>query len=153
MQREISPAHRQSMLEQAALAPRLRVHELWHPGPEDAVHRLVIAAQPGSRFMPHCHPTQWEILIPLQGSLDLLYFSAAGQLQARHALQPGDVIQLPPAQPHALYIHQPCCFFEVKPGPLQAAAFLSGFPTEAEPLATAVLDWYAEARIGEAWSA
>lgn len=153
MQREVTAALRQSMLEQAANAPRRRVHELWHPAPEDQVHRLVIAVQPGSRFMPHTHPVQWEVLVLLEGRMDLLLFAADGTLQARHELHAGDVMQLPPGQHHALLAHTPSCFFEIKPGPLSPALFTANFPAEQDEAAASVLDWYQHARPGERWAA
>lgn len=153
MQRQVTAAQRQSMLEQAASAPRRRVHELWHPTPEDAVHRLVVAVQPGSRFMPHQHPLQWEVLVLLEGRMDLLLFAADGTLQARHALHPGEVMQLPPGQHHALLAHTPSCFFEIKPGPLTPALFTEHFPAEQDDAAAGVLDWYQHAQPGERWLA
>jgi len=138
----------QQLLTQALSSPRLRTHQLWHSDHQDRVQRLVVAAQPGTYFRPHLHSEQWELLQPLFGEGDLLTLDEQGMIMTRQTLTVGQVLELPPGLIHTLSVHQPFCFFEVKPGPFVEAQVPAWSPQETSPQATLARDWLQQATPG-----
>ena len=129
----ISPAQLAELARQAEQSPRQRAHRLLHKSHAEVVQRLLIAVAPDSYFRPHRHPAAvpWEMLLPLQGELDLLLFDETGQLEARHRLggeQGLAVVDVPAQRWHSLYCPTPCLLLEIKPGPYQPAHFVEFAP-------------------------
>ena len=143
------------LFRQAKESPRRRSHLLLHKDHGDQVQRLVIALTTGSYVRPHQHSEQWEMLVLLQGRLDLLFFAAGGRLTERFALT-GDgrsVIQIPPGQIHGAAVMQDeTAVLEIKPGPYRVNEFVDWAPAEGAPEATSFLDWAVHAEPGALWT-
>lgn len=139
----------QQLLAEAAQAPRLRTHQLWHQDHQDQVQRLLLAAQPGSYVAAHQHDEQWECLIPLYGELEWLHLDEEGMLLTRRELRPGEVLEIPPATIHTLIFNEPCCLFELKPGPFAPSRFAEWSPKEGETAVPAFQAWLQRAKPGE----
>ena len=136
------------LLAEAAHAPRLRTHRLWHQDHQDTVQRLLLAAQPGSYVAAHQHSEQWECLLPLYGEVELLSFDKQGTLLTRRTLTPGDALEMPPATIHTLIFNQPCCLFEVKPGPFAPILFADWAPKEGDADVADFQAWLQRAQPG-----
>jgi cupin fold WbuC family metalloprotein len=140
----------------AKAAPRRRSHLLLHSGHDDQVQRLVIALCPGTYVRAHRHPDQWEMLVPLRGRADLLFFAPGGELTERIALSSGgtSVVQIPQGQIHCVVVlEDETAVMEVKPGPYRVSDFLDWAPEEGSPEAASFESWAKRAVIGERWSA
>jgi cupin fold WbuC family metalloprotein len=143
------------LLRQAQTSPRLRSHLLLHSGPDDQVQRLAIALRLGTYVRPHVHSMQWEMLVLLRGSLDVLFFDAGGQMQERIKLAPGctSVVQIPQGQVHgAVVAMDDTVVIETKPGPYRPNEFMEWAPAENTSEAAAVVKWMATAALATAWS-
>jgi cupin fold WbuC family metalloprotein len=92
------------MARQAARSERKRVH-LLHEGHGDQVQRRVIVAQPGTYVRPHRHPDQWEMLVLLQGSGNLLRFDPNGQIASHAAMSArAPTAQIPAGLWHGFWV-------------------------------------------------
>ena len=138
----------QQLLEQALASPRLRSHQLWHRDHQDPVQRLLVAAQPGTYFRPHVHSGQWELLQPVFGAGELLTLDKQGVVLTRQTLTIGQVLELPAGLIHTLSVHQPFCFFEVKPGPFVEAQIPTWAPEETSDHAERARSWLQQATPG-----
>ncbi|SDE16477.1 cupin fold metalloprotein, WbuC family [Bradyrhizobium brasilense] len=78
------------LLEAATSATRLRTHMLLHESHADRVQRLIISLQRGTYVQPHRHPEQWELIVPLQGTLAVYVFSDAGVITERFEIAPSN---------------------------------------------------------------
>jgi len=143
------------LFRQAKESPRRRSHLLLHKDHGDQVQRLVIALTMGSYVRAHQHSEQWEMLVLLQGRLDLLFFAAGGRLTERFALT-GDgrtMIQIPQGQIHgAVVMQDETAILEIKPGPYHANEFVDWAPPEGTPEAASFLDWAIRAEPGALWA-
>jgi cupin fold WbuC family metalloprotein len=143
------------LFRQAGESPRRRSHLLMHKDHSDPVQRLVIALKDGSYVRPHLHSEQWEMLVLLQGRLDVLFFAAGGRLTERFALTSDgrSVIQIPPGQIHsAAAMQDDTAVMEVKPGPYRSNEFVDWAPPEAAPEAPSFLEWAVRAEPGALWT-
>ena len=142
------------LFRQAKASPRLRAHLLLHGGHDDPVQRLAIALCRGSYVRPHVHSAQWEMLILLRGSADVLFFTPEGRLVERTALSGGatTVLQIPQGQAHAAVAFQDdTAVIEVKPGPYRANEFMDWAPAEGSADAGAFVEWMMQAAVGTSW--
>ena len=73
-----STCHR--LLSDAKTSPRRRSHLLLHESHADPTQRLLVAFEQSSYIQPHRHPEQWEMIIPMRGTLTLLLFSDDGHV-------------------------------------------------------------------------
>jgi cupin fold WbuC family metalloprotein len=130
------------MTAHAAKSERKRVHLLLHAGHGDQVQRLLIFMQVGTYVRPHCHPTQWEMLVLLQGQGDLLRFGADGRLEGRIEMGPQlPVVQIPAGAWHGFVVRAPdTVVMELKPGPYQPSEFADWAPPEGDPEASRFLE-------------
>ena len=136
--------------EDARQSQRQRDIHLLHTGPEDTLHRMLNAMQPGTYITPHRHTTvpKAEAVVVLQGSLGFICFDDAGHYNTQ------DFIYINPAQGiwgvdyragvwHTFLALEPdTVIFEVKPGPYDAATdkeFAPWAPPEEDPRAYAYL--------------
>ena len=142
----------QQLLAEAANSPRLRSHQLWHQDHQDTVQRMLLAAQPGSYVAAHQHTQQWECLIPVYGEVEWLRFNEQGTLLERRRLTPGDVLEMPAATIHTLVFNQPCCLFEVKPGPFAPSQFAEWAPQEGQAGVAEIQAWLTLAKPGERYA-
>src|SRR5215468_5451932 len=85
------------MAHDATQGERKRAHLLLHDGHGDQVQRLIIVTQPGTYVRPHRHPEQWEMLVLLQGSGDLLSFDANGSVASRSQMSASALVAQIPA--------------------------------------------------------
>ena len=82
------------LVSKAESLPRKRAHHNLHESLDEDIHRLCIAAAPGSYIRPHRHAQRgkWELLVALSGSVSVLTFLPDGTVKDRVELAPdGDV--------------------------------------------------------------
>jgi cupin fold WbuC family metalloprotein len=141
------------LTETAALSLRKRAHLLLHNGPDDQVQRLLIAAQPGTYVRPHQHTQQWEMLVLMQGRLDVLILKADGRLISRHRMsQSTQLLQIPVSVWHSCAVCEPnTVVLEIKPGPYRPNEFAPWSAQEETPEGADLQVWLANARPGETW--
>jgi len=91
---------------------------------------------------------QWEMLVLLNGSLDVLFFDDTARVQERIRLAPDctKVLQIPQGQVHgASVVADDTVVIEVKPGPYRANEFMDWAPAENSPEAASFVEWLAGA--------
>jgi cupin fold WbuC family metalloprotein len=139
----------ESAIEGARTSPRGRIIFPLQKGPEDPLHRMFNAMQPGSYVQPHCHDMtpKPESVIVLRGSIAYLVFDAAGRItNTIIARAGGDTfgIDSTPEVWHTFFALEPdTVVFECKPGPYDGTTdkrFAPWAPAEGTPEATALLD-------------
>lgn len=147
-----------TLLTNAAQNPRLRCAYTLHQSYAEPVQRMVVAMQPDSYVQPHQHtePAQWELFVMLQGQVDFLLFSPAGQLLQKHRLAAGQScagLELAPGQFHSVVaVDGPAIFLEVKQGPFDPAAprsYGQFAPAETDPHAGIFLQQMRQAQVGD----
>jgi cupin fold WbuC family metalloprotein len=142
------------LLAQAAAADRRRSHLLLHADHQDQVQRLLIGLEPDSYVRPHVHSEQWEMLVLLRGTLDVLIFGTQGDLMQRLAMSvAAPVVQIPLGTWHGAVAQSASVVMEVKPGPYRPNEFAGWAPAEGNPATPAFVRWAAEASVGNRWSA
>lgn len=92
---------------------------------EAQVQRLVNFLQPGTYIRPHCHPEPHasESICLIQGSLEVVIFSAAGKVTERHLLKETDtrLVDIEPGTWHGMLVKSnDTVIFECKRGPYDA---------------------------------
>lgn len=149
-----------SLSEKAAASPRKRTHHNLHSTLEDPIHRLFIAAEPGTYIRPHRHltPPKWELFSIIRGSMILFEFDAEGKVLQRRIMKAGQtpcVVESQPADWHGFLVLEPGTIgMEVKPGPYMApppADVAPWAPAEGEDGTAELLQWLATAEVGEQW--
>lgn len=107
----------------ARQSPRQRTNRNFHPDDAYPAHRLLIAIEPGSYVMPHCHrdPNKDETLVIVRGALGVVIFDGKNAVERSIALRAGDEvfgIDIPHGVFHTVLALQPgTVFFEAKAGP------------------------------------
>jgi cupin fold WbuC family metalloprotein len=144
------------LLKRAATAPRRRANLNLHPGPEDPVERLLVAAKADTYFRPHLHETKWECALVIQGAFDLLIFDDTGGITEKVRLgKPGDALgmEIPARTWHGwVPVGNNGVFFEVKQGPydpVSGTTFAPWAPPEGDAAVAAFLARLRSAGIGE----
>jgi cupin fold WbuC family metalloprotein len=135
----------------AVQAPRKRSHLLLHESHSDPAQRLLVAFARGTYIQPHCHPEQWELVVPMRGTLAMLTFSTDGQVISRTELTANSVpaLQISAGTIHTLIAVTPfALMLEIKPGPFRPAQFFDSFPTENAAGATRAAAWLLSATEG-----
>jgi cupin fold WbuC family metalloprotein len=61
--------------------PKRRVRINAHPGSDDELHEMIIAIEPGSYIRPHKHPGKSEAFHIIEGQVDIVVFSEAGEVE------------------------------------------------------------------------
>jgi cupin fold WbuC family metalloprotein len=61
--------------------PKRRVRINAHPGSDDELHEMIIALEPGSYIRPHKHPGKSEAFHIIEGQVDIVVFSEAGEVE------------------------------------------------------------------------
>jgi cupin fold WbuC family metalloprotein len=147
----IDRARSDALIREAQGSSRLRSHLLLHQDHSDQVQRLLVAFSNGTYIQPHCHPEQWEMIVPLRDELTLLIFSTDGVVLRRQALRHGDVgvAHVPAGAWHTLLTTMPTALMlEAKPGPYRPAQFAPWSPEESHPQSRAYATRLAEIQEG-----
>jgi cupin fold WbuC family metalloprotein len=139
--REISQIARDSERQRT----NLNIHE----STDAEVQRLFLAFEPDTYIRPHRHPEphKWELMILLEGELDVLLFDDAGEVTQCTRLSGKDtrVIEIPPNTWHSYVSRQPgTVVMEVKQGsylPTSEQDFLATSPAENTEQAQAYFEW------------
>jgi len=118
---------------------RKRTHYNFHKNYDDAVQRLLNAAEPGTYIRPHKHedPDKIEVFIILQGSVVVVEFDDAGAVTGHVVLSRERGVfgvEIPPRTWHTFITLTPgSVLYEVKEGPYRQAVdknFASWAPEE-----------------------
>lgn len=128
---------------------RLRTNLNIHESGDAAVQRLFLVFEPGTYIRPHRHPQahKWELLVILEGELDLLIFDDAGDVidKIQMSSATNRAVELSPNTWHSYISKQPGTLaLEVKQGgylPTPEQDFLPTSPAEQTDEAAAYLQW------------
>jgi cupin fold WbuC family metalloprotein len=146
------------LVAQAAKAQRKRTNLNLHPTADDPINRFLNAGVAGSYVRPHRHRSgKWEILSLLHGKLDVLIFSAGGEVSDRITLasEGAGVVEIPGGEWHGLVFCSPAAVvLEVKPGPYEPdldKEFADWAPPDGCPTAPSFTAWLETAARGDVW--
>lgn len=142
------------LIDDARNSERRRSHRLLHAGHDDPVQRFAIGLVAGTYIRPHRHTEQWEMLIAVSGTVEVLQFSENGILQARigigHDTVP--VIEIAPGTWHSIAVQSATAvLMEIKPGPFRPAEFAAWSPAEDSQEAGRMASWLGRAALQETW--
>ena len=149
-----------SLTAKAVDAPRKRTHFNLHATLEDPIHRLFIAAEPGTYIRPHRHYalSKWELFSIIRGSMILFEFDKDGKILQRQVLKAGStpcVVESQPENWHGfLVLEHGTIGMEIKPGPYMAPSaddVAAWAPAEGEPGTAELLKWLSTAEVGDQW--
>jgi len=147
----------QQLSEQAANSHRLRANRNLHPELSNPVQRLAIAMEPGTYVRPHRHPHTFELLTSLSGRFLVLHFDDNGYVTQLVVLgEECKVLETDAGTWHAvLSMDKGGVIFEIKHGgykPVTDQDSAPWAPTENEPGAAELMEWYAQAQVGESFT-
>lgn len=135
-----------ALSEEARRRPRRRANANLH-SPDDAVHRLLNAIEPGSYVRPHRHlaPPKDESVVVVRGALGLVLFDGDGRVSATVRLAAGPDgsfgADLSAGTMHTFVaLEKGTVFFEAKAGPYVAPSgddLAPWAPAEGDPAAGA----------------
>lgn len=135
-----------ALTDEARRRPRGRANANLH-APDDPVHRLLNAIEPGSYVRPHRHavPPKDETVVVVRGAVGLVLFDGEGRVSAARLLRAGPTgsfaADLPAGTMHTFVSLEPgTVFFEAKAGPYVAPSgddVASWAPAEGDPAAPA----------------
>lgn len=143
---------------QAVQSPRKRAHYNLHQSLDEAIHRVVMAVEPGSYIRPHRHLTgnKFELFTIFRGRGSVFIFSKDGAILNRIDMTPGGdtaAIELAPETWHAFVAWQSgTVVCEVKPGPyfpVPESDVAEWAPAEGEKNVATVLEWLSLAKVGD----
>ena len=141
---------------EAKTAPRKRTHFNLHESLDEEIHRLCIAAEPGTYMRAHRHRDKWELMIILRGAMTLLTFDDQGTVLERvelNAEKGSKAYELPVGAWHVFNVSQPdTVMMEVKSGPyipIPEEDSAKWAPAEGEAGAADFELWYRNAQPGE----
>ena len=147
------------LLVRAAASTRKRMNLNLHAELTDPVNRFLNAGVAGTYVRPHRHRLdKWEFLSVLQGSVDVVFFAALGEIQSRIAPGPNgpSLIEIQGGEWHSIVFHAPSAVvLEVKPGPYEPHLdkdFAQWAPPEGDARALAFQSWLEGAMPGETWA-
>lgn len=137
----------------AQQSSRLRINMNIHESPAEDVQRLFLAFEPGTYIRPHRHPQahKWELIILIEGELELLLFDDTGDIVQRMTLsdETTRAVEIPPDTWHSYVSRRSgTLVLEIKQGaylPTSEEDFLSMSPAENTDEAAAYLRWMMEA--------
>jgi cupin fold WbuC family metalloprotein len=112
----------------------------------------MVAFGRGTYVQPHRHPEQWEMIVPMRGTLALLTFSDGGEIVTRTEITANVMLQVPTGVLHTIITVTPLALMlEIKPGPFRPAEFFNLFPSEGTPSTPRAVAWLTSAQIGDRW--
>jgi len=144
--------------EKAKASERRRAHFNLHKSLDEDIHRLCMAAEPGTYIRPHRHfaCSKWELFIILRGKIVVLIFSDDGTVLRRVEMTAGGdncAIEIPADSWHAFTsLQSGSIVMEVKHGPYEppvADDWLPRTPAEGEDGAKEFQQWYRTAQAGD----
>ena len=147
-----------SLLLEAENSERKRAHYNLHKTFDEAVQRICIALKKGTYVRPHHHlqKNKWELIMVLQGALNLVIFDDTGVISEKLLLTPGSSIsamELPANLWHTVYPEtDETVIIEIKEGPYtptEESDFAQWAPRERTQNVTDFLAWIADAQPGE----
>ncbi len=156
----VDTAFMDSLAAKAVESPRKRSHHNFHVSLEEGIHRLCIAAEPGTYIKPHRHldSSKWELFIVLRGSVAVIIYNESGRIEKRIILKAGGgtcALEMSADTWHGFISLEPgTVFMETKPGPYisptgsDSAAWA---PEEGTPEAVALEAWLHSATDGDCW--
>ncbi len=139
----------EQVIEECRKSPRARIILPLHRAPDDHLHRMLNALQPGSYVRPHRHlnPPKAESTVVLRGRIGFVTFLDDGRVDRNMVLAAGSAafgVDCHPGPFHTLFALEPdTVVFEVKPGPYDPASdkdFAPWAPEEGSPEAAAYLE-------------
>ncbi len=145
--KRVTSAELSQLSAQARAASRRRTHLNVHAALEEPVQRLFIAFEPGTYVRPHRHPesNKWELVVLVQGAIDLVTLDDAGRAAERVRLSADGVraAEIPPNTWHSYFCREAgTVLLEVKEGPYRPTTpdnFAPWSPAEGDPGAVAYL--------------
>lgn len=108
------------LTQEAIASPHLRMNLDFRMPPEDPVHRMLVALEPGAEKIVHRHKTRSLTLIILRGALRVTRFDEEGRQTSGFLLRAGGPLaqNIPAGQWHVLEAHESgTLFFEIMNGP------------------------------------
>lgn len=128
---------------------RLRTNLNIHESADASVQRLFLVFEPGTYIRPHRHPQahKWELLVILEGELELLIFNDSGEVveKIKMSSTTNRAVELPPNTWHSYISKQSGTLaLEIKEGvylPTPEEDFLPTSPAEQTDEVTAYLQW------------
>ncbi len=149
-----------SLSAKAVASPRKRAHHNFHVSLEESIHRLCIAAEPGTYIKPHRHldSDKWELFIALRGAVVVIIYDESGRIEKRIKLAAGAgtcALEISADVWHNFISLEPgTIVMETKPGPYirptgsDSAAWA---PEEGTVEAAALELWLHSAAEGDCW--
>ncbi|MFA7232162.1 MAG: WbuC family cupin fold metalloprotein [Victivallaceae bacterium] len=140
---------------------RKRAHHNLHESLDEDIHRLCIAAEPGSYIRPHRHfsNNKWELFIILKGKVAILTFDANGAVLDRIEMVAGDApcaVEYSSDAWHTFVaLESGTVAMEVKRGPYQAPTaddWAGWAPAEGEVNVPEFEQWFCRAQPGESFN-
>ena len=109
-----------SLMEQAAASPRLRMNFDLRTSPEDSSQRMLNALLPGTVLPIHRHTKTTEVLVLLRGKMEEVFYEENPLREtSRVLLEAGGPIQglsIPVGQWHGINVLEPTVILECKDG-------------------------------------
>ena len=145
------------LLSRAGVSPRKRANLNLHTELSDPTNRFLNAGMSGTYVRPHRHRIgKWELVIALQGAVDLVIFTTNGVVQDRVSLGSNAVhlAEIEGGEWHSIVFHAPAAVaLEIKPGPYEPEfdkEFATWAPPEGDPAVVAFVRWLETAAPGNA---
>ena len=107
-----------SLMEQAAASPRLRMNFDLRTSPEDSSQRMLNALLPGTVLPIHRHTKTTEVLVLLRGKMEEVFYEE-GRETGRVLLEAGGPVpglSIPVGQWHGINVLEPTVILECKDG-------------------------------------
>ena len=153
----VGPEEIAAIRQASRVSARRRAAQPIHKHPSDPVQRVLMAAEPDTYVGPHRHPTKaWEMILLLEGEIDILCFDEAGIVTARYALSEGGqrLVEYPALGFHAAVVGAAgAVVLEIKEGPYDPAtakALPDWAPEEGEASSAAFRDFMRGLQPGDA---
>ncbi|MEI8247048.1 MAG: WbuC family cupin fold metalloprotein [Lentisphaerota bacterium] len=149
-----------SLTAKAVESPRKRSHHNFHASMEESIHRLCIAAEPGTYIRPHRHlaGNKWELFVVLRGSAMVIIYDEAGRIEKRITLKAGGgtcALEMSADTWHGfISLEHGTILMETKAGPYMspcASDSAAWAPEEGNPAAAALETWLHSASEGDCW--
>ena len=109
-----------SLMEQAAASPRLRMNFDLRTSPEDSSQRMLNALLPGTVLPIHRHTKTTEVLVLLRGKMEEVFYEENPLRETSRVLLEagGDVpgLSIPVGQWHGINVLEPTVILECKDG-------------------------------------
>ena len=119
--------HVEMVLSASRKSARRRTILPFHKGPDERLHRMFNALQPGTYVQPHNHGSSGknEVFVVLRGALDFIVFDPDGTIELVTHLRAGGAqfgIDVAPDHFHSFLVREPdTLVYEVKTGPYRQA--------------------------------